>query len=845
MRNKILPLFPAVLLLLCSGTSLGGDPELCGFKNDPLCFHENLRRRAMEGLDNRATIGQLHAEFGEHSFDGLIEAPSRGNAGFILLYSAWVLWNEARHEEARLHYTKARNIFMEAAMVSEARFCVFYLARIAADRERYPESIRLLNQALAEGEADSSPYLEGLVNESLGYALWYMDRLPESAESFGKATELWLRIGYQTGMVNCWSNLGLLFQELDLPIQAWKSYENAIDCLQEDTFPEIRFHLYRNCALFHFRNNNPALACRYLLDCREFRECGEQLYILAKAEILEKPELLESLDPEIPSLVYIRDLLQARFRKKEGDFEGAISLIRKVIRESLEMKMPRHTREAKLYLAELLEEQGSAIEALKLFSDSLNESTYFNKIDVLLPFSNSTERQLNGLIRCLIRSGRSDTARAAIQDAAWLKTRKGRQLIAGLQSSSGSEAETFLSRAVLDMEKVPAPVWGTSHQAKDPPPDATMLEFWPDGKELFVWIDNPRSRHFLKLELDEWIRDTLNTLTSALYSGDSFLPPEPPRQTSALLYTQLFLPLEPLIEKKRLLIIAHKELQALPFEMLQAGPGKYLLEKYTFSYLPGRHYLGRERELNLQPPLLIQPAGFSRRKGAAAEMSALKTLCQDLKILDSLEIRNPLTARWIHLTSHLRLDRRYWLNSTLDGENSSKPMAAILKKRMNCGLLSLGVCESANSATSASPYWMGFSEILLLNGAETLLTSRWRMDELTASIYIDFFRLSMEGVPMDEALRAARLKFLKPEQSGLPAEASHPFYWAGITYIGEPGRTLAGSPETGFLAGALPVIFWLGLLAAALFRDEGLSRLEKWNAKFRFKIGKSGVRGLS
>ena len=142
-------------------------------------------------------------------------------------------------------------------------------------------------------------------------------------------------------------------------------------------------------------------------------------------------------------------------------------------------------------------------------------------------------------------------------------------------------------------------------------------------------------------------------------------------------------------------------------------------------------------------------------------------------------------------------------------------MADILKRTMDCSLLSLGVCESANSATSASPYWMGFSEMLMLNGAESLLTSRWRMGELSASIYIDFFRLCHEGMPMDQALREARLKFLDPEKSGLPAEASHPFYWAGITYIGKPGKTLAGTPGKGFMAEALPVIFWLTLLAAS------------------------------
>ncbi len=347
-----------------------------------------------------------------------------------------------------------------------------------------------------------------------------------------------------------------------------------------------------------------------------------------------------------------------------------------------------------------------------------------------------------------------------------------------------------------------------------------MIELWPDGKELFVWIDNPRSHYFLQLELNDWIGDIIRRLTSSLYSQDPFLPPEPSTEISISLYHRLFQPLEPLISNKRLLLIAHKELQSLPFEMLQPCPGNYLLEKYTFSYLPGRHYLCQTSEIT-QPPLLIQPSGFSRRAGAAGELKFLQSIYPGLKILDSLDIRTPLTASMIHITSHLRLDRRYWLNSALASEKSTKSMADLFKQEMKCNLLSLGVCESANSATSASPYWMGFSEMFMLNGANTLLTSRWRMDELSSHIYTEFFELCQDGMPMDEALRESRLKFLKPEKSGLPPQAAHPFYWAGITYVGEPGKMLSLPGKNKNSAGIVPVIFWLTLLATALFRDEG------------------------
>jgi CHAT domain-containing protein len=804
--------------LILPGLCLAGDSELSGFRNDPLCFHENLRRRAMEGTENRKILEDLHEVFQEHSFDGLLTSPPKGNAGFILLYGAWVLWCDYQYDEALLLYTKARQLFLEADMGSESRFCLYYMARIAAEQEKFPESLKFLNQSLAEGGTASEPYLEGLINESMGYALWYMDRLPESTESYGKATELWLRIGYKTGMVNCWSNLGLLFQELDLPNQAWRSYENAINYLQDDTFPEIRFHLYRNCALFHLRNNNRDLARKYLLSCSEYRQCDENLYAIAKAEILEQPELLDTINPGSPSNIFIRDLIKARFRKKEGKISEAMNLIRKVIKESQNSNMPRHTREARLALAEILEEQESTSEARVIFQQALNESDYLDRIDVLLPFSRTAERQLNGLIRCMIRSGEVNSARETIQEAVWLKTRKGIRLLNGLKNQA--ESERLLSRAVIKMDtEVSSPI-GRIPMSTTPPEGATMLEFWPDGKEVFVWIDNPDSHHFLQLNLDDWIQDTIPRLTSSLYARDIFLPPEPPAEISANLYRQLFLPLEHLFKNKRLLIIAHKKLQSFPFEMLLSGPGEYLLEKYSFSYLPGRHYLGQAREIT-QPPVLIQPSCFSSRAGAAAESKSLQYLYPDLKIVRSLDIRSPITAGWIHLTSHLRMDRRYWLNSTLTSGDETKPMAEFLEKNMKCTLLSLGVCESANSATAASPYWMGFSEILMLNGADTLLTSRWRMDELSALIYTGFFKLCHDGLPMDEALQKSRVKFLNPEKYGLPPQVSHPFYWAGITYVGEPGRHLPNSGLKNSRAGIVPIIFWLMLLAAALFRAEG------------------------
>ena len=533
------------------------------------------------------------------------------------------------------------------------------------------------------------------------------------------------------------------------------------------------------------------------------------------AEILEQPELLDSITADTPSLACIRDLLKARFMARRGRTGESLILIRKVIRESEAASLPRHAREARLALAETLEESGDLAGAGRIFRTALEENHSLDKIDVILPFSNTAERELNGLIRCLVGSSRVDQARETIQKAASLKTAKGVQFLRELKENPEGDSKGILSRAVLEMEGGSGRADGKPGTLHKPPAGTTMIEFWPDGKEIFVWIDNPGTHDFMRLGLEQRIGESISGLTDSLYSREPFLGPEPPAGLSERLYRQIFQPLERRIREKRLLIIVHKELQSLPLEMLRTGPGRYLLEKYTFSYLPGLHYLGRS-DRTMEPPLLVQPPGFRDREGATLELRSLGKLYPGLRSLPSLDIRGSLTGEWIHIASHLRLDRRYWLNSSLDGGGSSRPMTDLLKADIHCQLLSLGMCESANSATAASPYWMGFSEILLLNGADTLLTSRWRMDELTANIYTEFFRLCRRGMPMDEALRNSRLRFLNPAGAGLPPQADHPFYWAGITYVGEPGRRLPVYRETSTGAGIFPILFWLILMAGTL-----------------------------
>ncbi len=126
----------------------------------------------------------------------------------------------------------------------------------------------------------------------------------------------------------------------------------------------------------------------------------------------------------------------------------------------------------------------------------------------------------------------------------------------------------------------------------------------------------------------------------------------------------------------------------------------------------------------------------------------------------------------------------------------------------------------ANAYTMHSPYWFGLAELILARRVESILVSRWKLDELSARIYVDFFDRASAGVPMDQALNLARRDFqdstLTRGKNRVTGE--HPFFWAGITYIGRPGSTLYDAGESDRGTALVVLIIVLLIVAYSLVR---------------------------
>ncbi len=104
----------------------------------------------------------------------------------------------------------------------------------------------------------------------------------------------------------------------------------------------------------------------------------------------------------------------------------------------------------------------------------------------------------------------------------------------------------------------------------------------------------------------------------------------------------------------------------------------------------------------------------------------------------------------------------------------------------------MGACDVGNRFSWLTPFWMGVADVLLKQHANAVVVSRWKLEEETIDIYLDFYRRVRQGTSLDVALTQAKRRFRagSTRTGSAPSSGRHPFYWAGLTYVGPPGMVL-------------------------------------------------------
>ncbi len=790
----------------------------------PLQVHERLRSQLHQGQDVSAAVAEWTRETGDHSFDGLSRFSPLNREALSKQLEALAHWDGGRLQEALETYQRAASIAEAADNPTEAVFCGYYEAEILAQQNRYAESLSRIDRALAGASRNPSPkpYLEALLLQSRGYALWLMDQLPASIQAFGEAQRRWSRLHFPHATAANWNNLAGLHEDLGFAARAESCYRMALETADRDVFPEIRLQIHANFSLFLLDQGRRREALEQFELARHWEAANPFEFLLLRRRLFrddDSKRRLQSLPAPTESDRIERLLALA---ETEDDFESAAELFREVLKRSRRGPHQRWHRLAARKLGRLYEARGDFPQAAELYRLALRRQEEWNRTEIIFPYSRVSNAAFDGWVRCLVALGRPRLAWSEIQKRLARSRSRARSLMNSPPGATSPEdpIDRFVEAVKLDAAADGGPpVLGPppSLPSIPKPRGHCTLEMWPDQSRIFVWIANRAGFHFRVLDMGRPVSDSVSEVVDAFFQAVESLPPRPDERALRRLHRRMLQPLLPLLDSRNLLFVGHKELESLPIEMLLDEDGRFLLESFNVSYLPQARPETRLLTADGRP-LVVLPDS-SRLSGALRERQFFRENFPDARLANRLETLEDARARWIHVSSHLDLEPDLWIASSIAGGWS---LSSLLRPRFSCRLLSLGVCDGGNSHRWGSPYWLNLAELLLTRKIEALLVSRWKMDELSSRIFLDFYRLCKTGLPMDQALTEARRGFLrtKLERGDASAPGEHPFFWAGISYVGPPGLRLYPEAEVS------PTVLWLAPLAA-------LALLVAWRGRLR------------
>jgi len=279
------------------------------------------------------------------------------------------------------------------------------------------------------------------------------------------------------------------------------------------------------------------------------------------------------------------------------------------------------------------------------------------------------------------------------------------------------------------------------------------------------------------------------------------------RAPLASLWEKLFAPIDAsgVLDGKTVLRISpNAELHYLPFAALLSQPeGEFLIERFTIMYVPSasvwdrlmarRHASTTGRILLMAPVPERLPAtrleasevgrlmgeGSTLLLGEDATESALRSLLGSYDVLHLatvgvLNTTNPLF-------SYLQLARA-------GSDDGRLEVHEVFGLDLKASLVVLSACEtglgSGNLAdVPAGDDWVGFVGSFLFAGADDVLATLWRVEDVATSEFMaEFYGQLRDGSSPESSLALTQRHYLAQPNT------SHPLYWAGFAGPGSPDQ---------------------------------------------------------
>jgi CHAT domain-containing protein len=263
---------------------------------------------------------------------------------------------------------------------------------------------------------------------------------------------------------------------------------------------------------------------------------------------------------------------------------------------------------------------------------------------------------------------------------------------------------------------------------------------------------------------------------------------------------------------RKIIIVPDGQLFDLPFEALVDEQGRFLVERYEFSYAHSASALVRLMERTRkrtgegllavgisQPPLpgssvFGSSERFARLRHVGAEIRAAErsyvwgkrqVLLDEQAEEEALKRLNWRDYRIVHFAVHGIFDDDDWTRSCLllwrnggSREDGYLQVRDILPLSLASDLVVLSACQTAKGGIETGEGLIGLANVFLFAGSRSVLVSQWNINDKSTAVFMKYFYDSLaSGLTVSAALREAKVQMLG-------SRYRHPFHWAAFALIG-------------------------------------------------------------
>lgn len=312
----------------------------------------------------------------------------------------------------------------------------------------------------------------------------------------------------------------------------------------------------------------------------------------------------------------------------------------------------------------------------------------------------------------------------------------------------------------------------------------TLIEYFKTYSALYAFkIEKENVPKFYQLnpnfpQLDK----LLNALTSEETTATNFTT------LANKVYKDIFEPLD--IEPgKNITIIPDGQLNYLPFEALVTTSSnedsfkkqQYLLQNHNINYQYSASIFAKLQQqtnkVKHNKVLGLATVFVDEIKEITATFNTdtlIGNACTKANILQKANQYNVL-----HFSTHANGGDQLTQQAHIVLHNDSLFLNDIYQQQINANLTVLSACETNIGKYEGGEGVMSLSRAFAYAGCPSLVSTLWKVnEESTKDIVVEFYKRLKKGDTKDEALKQAKLHYLKN------TDDTNPYYWASMVAIG-------------------------------------------------------------